>query len=329
MSSKSIDLAEAVKNISKFCDNNIIDSNIAAKLIAKLVPKFLSYENYNNYFSYFENQGFHLSPVHFYHPIPNTALLPDEIWTKCSELAGIDMNKEGQLDLLTRIFPEYKNEYINFPLSETKCPYEFFLNNKNFDGHDALVLHCMIRHFLPKRIIECGSGFSTRISANAALMNGSTQLICIEPYASDLLKSGFPGITQLNTIKLEDIPLDFFKCLESNDILFIDTSHVVRLGGDVNYIYLDLLPSLNDGVIIHIHDIFFPWDYPKNWIFEHHRFWTEQYLLQAFLAFNNSFRTMFCNSYMAHYFPEQMKSIFPNAPCGGSSFWMQRQCGVR
>ena len=120
--------------------------------------------------------------------------------------------------------------------------------------------------------------------------------------------------------------LEFFKQLQSGDILFIDSSHTVKIGGDVNYLFLEVLPRLNPGVIVHIHDILFPYDYRRDWVMDELRFWGEQYLLQSFLAFNSEFDVLFCNSYLADRYLEDFKATFPKSPWwGGGSFWMRRK----
>ncbi len=279
-------------------------------------------------FEEFEALGYHLTPNHYYSPIPDTKALreKDFLWEKESELVGIDMNPDYQLDLLLNYFPAFQAEYSQFPQEKTDCPYEFYFNNSSFDGTDATVLHCILRHFKPNTIIEVGGGFSTFISANACLLNGGSQLITIEPFPNDVLKQGFPGLSKLVERKVEDIDFEFFMQLQDGDVLFIDSTHVSRILGDVNYIYLEILPRLNKGVIIHVHDIFFPKDYPKSWVLDLKLFWTEQYLLQAFLTFNSAFEVLFCNSYMRLKYLPELKSVFPNSPWwGGGSFWMRKK----
>jgi len=125
---------------------------------------------------------------------------------------------------------------------------------------------------------------------------------------------------------VQTVPVAQFKQLEANDVLFIDSSHVVKIGSDVNYLFLEVLPRLRPGVIVHIHDIFLPNEYPRAWVLEQCRFWTEQYLLQAFLSFNSDFEIVFANSYMGRRHADMMKATFPNSPWwGGGSFWMRRR----
>ncbi|WKZ32184.1 MAG: class I SAM-dependent methyltransferase [Thermodesulfobacteriota bacterium] len=298
-----------------------------ASLIAKLLPKYVKGTNYMKWFPFWEKNGFHVTPNHYYQPIPDTRTLKDELWERESEMPGVDMRVEAQKDFLLNIFPRFREEYDGFPKGPTGVPHEFHFNNRMFDGTDALVLYCMVRHFKPKRIIECGSGFSTLMSAKAALMNGNTELTSIEPYPSEVLKKGFPGLSRLSVQKIEEVDLSIFSELKDGDILFIDTSHVLRCGNDVHRIYLEIIPRLAPGVIIHVHDIFFPKEYPKSWMFKLYRSWTEQYLLQGFLAFNNQYEVLFCNSYMALKFLPEMKAAFPNSEpfWGGGSFWMRKK----
>jgi Methyltransferase domain len=125
---------------------------------------------------------------------------------------------------------------------------------------------------------------------------------------------------------VEDIDLEFFSQLHSGDILFIDSSHTVRIGGDVNYLFLEVLPRLKPGVIVHVHDIFFPFDYRRDWVTDEFRFWSEQYLLQAFLTFNSTFEVLMANNYLSHYYEDAVKTAFPSLTSwGGGSFWMRRK----
>jgi hypothetical protein len=122
------------------------------------------------------------------------------------------------------------------------------------------------------------------------------------------------------------LDVKFFSQLRSGDILFIDSSHTVKAGSDVNYLFLEVLPRLNAGVIVHVHDIFFPFDYRRDWIMEKFRFWSEQYLLQAFLMFNFEFKVLMANSYLNHYHLPDLKAAFPNLHDWiGGSFWMRRK----
>jgi hypothetical protein len=315
---------------------NNIDVNELSQFIATVVPRCLFNREFHESFLLWERNGFHVTPVHFYQPIPDTRTLPKTLWDKPSQLVGIDMNESMQLDLLQKHFPRFRSEYEQFPTEPTGNLHHFHLDNDLFGGLDALVAYCMVRHFQPRLIIEIGGGFSTLLLTEAAAKNNTSALICIEPFPQKFLKQGFPGLHRLIEKKVEDIDLEFFSELRSGDILFIDSSHTVKIGGDVNYLFLEVLPRLEPGVIVHIHDIFLPFEYRRDWVLDEFRFWTEQYLLQAFLTFNSEFEVLMANSYLAHGYLEDLKAAFPSLEklrttvpnsvrWGGGSFWMRRK----
>ena len=167
--------------------------------------------------------------------------------------------------------------------------------------------------------MEIGGGFSSLILGEAAADNNSSPLICIEPFPQEFLKRDFPGLHSLIEKRVEDVELEFFSQLSSGDILFIDSSHTVKIGGDVNYLFLEVLPRLKPGVIVHVHDIFFPFDYRRDWVMEEFRFWTEQYLLQAFLTFNSEFEVLMSSGYLNHYYKEDLKASFPRLAVGAAA----------
>ena len=277
-------------------------------------------------FRRFEQRGVHVTPVHFYSPIPNTSKLSEEIWQRESGLVGIDMNDEEQLRLVAEVFPQFRSEYEAIPSAPTEDPAQFYLDNGLFGGTDAFVLYCMLRHLQPRRVLEVGGGFSTRLAAQAALANGSTELTCIEPFPDAVLQDGFPGLTTLISSRVEETSLEVFLGLEENDVLFIDSSHVARVGSDVTFLFLEVLPRLQPGVVVQVHDVFLPFEYPRDWVMDSLRFWSEQYLLQAFLAFNSAFYVLLANSYLNARFPEALRNTFPMSPWwGGGSFWFTRR----
>jgi hypothetical protein len=303
-----------------------IGAGLLSGFLAKILPRCLRSAKFREIFRLWERHGFHVTPVHFYQPIPNTQSLPETIWTRSSELVGIDMNEPMQLELLRNHFPKFRHEYDHFPLEPTGEPCRFYLTNGLFDGTDALVAYCMIRHFQPRLIVEVGGGFSSLVAAEAIAKNKNSRLICIEPFPRDFLRQGFPGLHSLIEKKVEDIDIGFFSQLEAGDILFIDSSHTVKIGGDVNYLFLEILPRLKPGVIVHVHDIFLPFDYRRDWVMEQLRFWSEQYLLQAFLSFNSEFEVLMANAYLVHRYMEDLNATFPKSPPPrGGSFWMRRR----
>lgn len=270
---------------------------------------------------YVESRGFHVTPVHFYQPIPDTGAL-DETYRPASETIGIDWNEAAQLRLLAEVFPKYVAEYQRF-FSDFVDDERFPGRKIEFRGHDPHVYHCIIRHYRPKRIVEVGGGFSTLVAANAARLNGDTSVIAIEPFENDYLNSIAGSIQHLDQ-PAQAIDFDFFDQLRENDILFIDGSHVVKTGSDVCFLVLEVLPRLRDGVIVHFHDIFLPFDYPRSWLEDRRVFWNEQYLVQAYLMHNNRSRILFANRYMAERRLALMQRYLPECDgIGGGSLWLQ------
>jgi hypothetical protein len=321
---RSIESAPAaLREIADEVTRGNIDVMELSQFIATVLPRCTRSERFREIFSLWERRGFHVTPVHFYQPIPDTRCLPETLWSQPSEMAGINMNDAMQLDLLRNHFSKFREECTNLPAEPPPG------QRRPFRGVDALVSYCVVRHFQPRLIIEVGSGFSSLILGQAAAKNKNSALICIDPFPSDFLRQGFPGLRSSIKEKIQDIDLEFFSQLGSGDVLFIDSSHTVKIGGDVNYLFLELLPRLRPGVIVHVHDIFLPFEYRRDWVLDEFRFWTEQYLLQAFLTFNSEFEVLLANSYLSHYHREDLKAAFRNLPSwAGGSFWMRRKPSV-
>ena len=275
-------------------------------------------------FLFYEAEKFntHFLPISFESPIPDTK----ELSGAKSELvkAGrltLKLNLESELETLHEISP-YCHE-LDFPQhSKAGC---FHWQNPAFGPYDSAVYYCMIRHFRPRRVIEIGSGYSTLIALEAAKKTRGTQITCIEPYPRDFLKSN-RAITLLER-KVQDVELDTFLALEPGDFLFVDSSHISRIGSDVNDIFFRILPSLSPGVLIHFHDIYLPEDYPPAWVKKKKIFYNEQYLLAAFLAFNRDFEILLALHFLAGAAEAAIRSALPSVPegpVGGGSFWIRR-----
>jgi predicted O-methyltransferase YrrM len=302
--------------------------DLTARLISLALPK-VAWDK--RYYRQWEKSGYHVTPNHFFFPIPDSDALTDGLWAKESELVGVNLNPKTQLQLLTQVFPKYAKETL-YPNAATGNSAEYYYENGSFGPVDADVLHAMIRHFKPHRVIEIGSGYSTLVSANACLLNKqkdgvASELIAVEPYPNETLRQGFPGLTELIEKPLEQVDLGMFSGLAENDLLFIDSTHVLKIGGDVKYLYLEVLPRLAGGVIVHSHDIFFPGEYPKSWVRENHWFWTEQYLLQAFLAFNSAFEVLWASQYMTRRYPKEIAQTFASYSneVSPASLWLKRK----
>ncbi len=212
------------------------------------------------YVALWERCGFRVTrDGDYYKPFPSSQTVHGMNWDQAPDLAGIALNTAWRSTFLRRA-AAYQSEYA-FPGEPTDNPFDFYLNNAFFLSFDAEILHCMIRLFNPKRIIEVGSGMSTLITTRAATLNRETEdrpteIHAIEPFPNPTLRAGVPGLTSLIAKPAQQVDLDFFLQLEENDILFIETSHVVKMGEEVVYLYLEVLPRLRKGVIVQIHDIF-------------------------------------------------------------------------
>jgi hypothetical protein len=276
-------------------------------------------------------------PVNFHSPVPDLDDLERrKIWDRQSDWVGIDLHPDAQKGLLLKLGQEFGHE-CNWPSGPTSNPYQFFTENGSFSYGCAAITHCILRHFNPRRVIEIGSGNSSRViaealSRNASDANKGAEYIIIDPYPSSMIKAGLPAVTKLIQERVELIDTDFFHLLSQNDVLFIDSGHVVRIGGDVNYLILDVLPRLAPGVIIHFHDIAFPYEYPRVYATnpQFRVFWTESYLLQAFLCFNNHFEILLAMNYLMSAHPEIFKTAFPSYdknkhPAISGSFWIRRR----
>lgn len=268
-----------------------------------------------SYQSLWERRGIHILPVHYYTPIPTTDELQALNWQWESELPGVDLSLDDQLRFLHESVTDFASECI-FPTQPTDIPHQFHLNSGYFESFDAELLHSMIRIHQPRMIIEVGSGYSTYLSANTSVLNTQqtglpSGVYAVDPFPNETLRRGFPGLAELIPKPIQDVDLDFLLQLDANDIFFIDSTHTVRIGNDVLHVFLEILPRLREGVLVHIHDVFLPRHYPQGWSLTLRRHWTEQYLLQAFLCFNREFEVVWSSSAMALRHPDELARVFP------------------
>lgn len=260
---------------------------------------------------------------HYYEPMFNPKHLRYSL-ADDRPLPGIDWNVETQLALLDRL--NYVAEISSWKQS-AELP-EFCIRNGSFESGDAEIWYGMIRHLNPKKIIEIGSGYSTLIAQQALNKNHqetneTTEHICIEPYEQPWLES--TGVSVIRE-RVENVPLDLFQSLGEGDILFIDSSHMIRPQGDVLYEFLEILPNLPRGVIVHIHDIFSPKDYSHAAIVGDVLFWNEQYLLEAFLTHNKQWEILSAVNYLKHHQFDALNKVcsFLHANKEPGSFYIRR-----
>lgn len=282
--------------------------------------------------SYIEKENF--SPLgHFYSLYPDLKEIKskeEHLFLRKKNVIDIDFNEDDQIKTLQKMHILY-NTIPNWPditeyTDSNKLRYRY--NNESLSHADAIGLHCMLRILRPKRVIEVGSGYTSAVmlDTNEFYMNNQIKLKFIEPYP-DLLKSLIKPQDEIELLpeKLQDVSLKVFEELEEGDVLFIDSTHVSKIGSDVNYLFFDILPRLAKGVCIHLHDIFYPFEYPKEWIYSG-RIWNELYLLRAFLQNNNNYKIIFFQNMMEKKYKDLFMESWPlHAPFHGGSFWMQKK----
>lgn len=231
------------------------------------------------------NPGKIFPPGHFYSPILDLNMIEKrkkEIFRKRSkdEIFGLDLCDKIQLEHLKIVYANFKK--LDFPNSKPTPDYKYFyLNNGLFGGLDAYAYASFILHYKPSTIIEIGCGFSSLIAMwiNKNYFSNKIKIALVEPFPSEILKEGLNNYNNAELImkEVQDVNLNLFHSLENNDILFIDSTHVSKIGSDVNHIVFEILPRLSSGALIHFHDIFIPDEYPQKWVFEENRGWNEMY----------------------------------------------------
>ena len=272
---------------------------------------------------------------HYYSPFPDTNELAVEplrsrVWpAQPRATVGIDWNDNGQIELCARAFASQSR--LELAVEPTDDAREFHTQNAMFPALDAWVLEALLRYLRPARLIEVGCGFSSLITArvNRELLGGGINVTCIDPNPPAVITDGVEGIRQLRVEKIQDTPLELFEQLAQDDVLFIDTSHTVKTGGDVPWIFQEVIPRLEVGVVVHIHDVFLPGDYPSDWVLDGWA-WNEIYLVHAFLAFNRAFEVVYGAKWMELHARDVLLEAFPglalpeHAARSGSSLWIRR-----
>lgn len=266
-------------------------------------------------FRWLQQRGVCITPNHFYWPIPDVTGLSARRWPSESQVVGVDLHLERQREFLDGVIARFANE-CEFPDAPTELSSEYHYNNGLFEAVDAEIAYSMVRWLRPRCIVEIGSGYSTRVMASALVRNferyaNDCHFVSIEPNPDAVLSRGFTGLTRVVPKRVQDAELDIPSMLNAGDILFIDSSHVVAVGSDVVYEFLEVLPRLRSGVVVHVHDIFLPADYPRDTVLDGLCFWSEQYLLQAFLSFNRDYEVLWSSSAMQSAYPADLARVFP------------------
>jgi len=271
-------------------------------------------------------------PGHFYSPLPDLRQFRDAGITSGASPteSGIDMREEAQMELLEQL----SAHYAELPFKDTseesaRVGTRYHYRNSYFSYGDAIVLYGMMRHFRPNKIVEVGSGFSSAVmlDTDEHFLGGKTTFRFIEPFPDRLrMLLGQEDMAEDVLIRspLQKVEKSIFESLCEGDILFVDSSHVAKVNSDVNRLLFEILPGLRKGVLIHFHDILWPFEYPAKWI-EQGRAWNEAYVLRAFLQYNNAFEIVYFNSFMAANHEEHVRKNTPLCLRNpGGSIWLRK-----
>ncbi len=271
------------------------------------------------------------SPGHFYSPVVDVddplAAEAARGRTQAPWPAGVAIDVERMTALMRRLAEPHRH----FPFPRHPDPgFRFCFDNPFFGCHDASVLFSMLLEFRPRRVVEVGCGYSSclLLDTNDRFFNSSLDLTLIDPALGEL-RSLFgergAGTARLLSDQVQNVSPEVFERLEENDILFIDSSHVSKTGSDVNYLLFQILPALKPGVLVHFHDILYPFEYPEEWVLNDKRSWNEAYALHAFLQYNSAFDIVYWNNFVWHRLRADLAGLMPLClENEGGSIWLRR-----
>jgi hypothetical protein len=264
--------------------------------------------------------GVYVLPAHYYVSEPNIVELEQtvDLWAKPSAMSGVDVDLDEQIDNLRRVCAPYQPEFSGNPYYRHAVNQPFGSGrSRTFGFVEAQVLHAVVRHYKPARLIEIGSGVPTYCTYQAMAMNQREtgvdgRITCIEPYPIDMVKeiAATSDTVELIARPIQEVPRDIFTQLRPNDVVSIDSCHVVRSGSEVNYIVLEILPIIPKGVLVQIHDIYLPYDYDRD-VLRNFIHPNETALVAAFLACNPRYKILFALSMLHYERRREMQSVLP------------------
>jgi predicted O-methyltransferase YrrM len=280
-----------------------------------------------------QSRGYHFQRRDYYSALNDLPFLRDnwDVWHDRPLPRGVEWDVDAQLEQVRRI-SRYFAELADIPMDPPAGSPRYHWRNDFWRGADAIVQYGLLRAVKPRRVVEIGAGWSSLLLAEALQRNageGAEQAAVdqVEPYPRTELLSALPSHWKLDEAMLQRADLALFESLEAGDVCFYDGSHVARAGSDVVWFFFEVLPRLRPGVWVHVHDIFWPADYPDEWIFERGQTWNEQYVLQAFLMYNSAFEPVICNSMLFQRRRSALEEMFSGVPetqHSGVSVWLRR-----
>jgi hypothetical protein len=267
-------------------------------------------------------------PGHFYSAIPDMREVlrqAERLWSRPDHLDGLDLNADAQLETFRTLAKLAKDVVFNVHARPDR---RYFTDNPSYGIGDALTAQSFLRWLKPARYLEVGSGWTTALALDTRehWLDGRLRITCIEPYPQALEALVRPGDElEIIAMPVQDVALERFEELEPGDVLFIDCSHVVKVGSDAHHLVTRVLPRVPEGVYVHIHDIFWPFEYPRPWV-EEGRAWNELYLVHAFLLFNRTFEIVLFNDWLANehrdLIANEMPAMLANT---GGALWLRRK----
>ncbi|RBP51496.1 class I SAM-dependent methyltransferase [Arenicella xantha] len=268
-------------------------------------------------------------PSNFYSDIPSVADIRESFEYREEDVPVFDNIFDLEaLRSFIDVIQVYAKEFTPPSDGDRENVTGFYWSNPAFSRLDAMSYYCMIRHFKPKKILEIGSGFSTLVADAAIKANGFGEIVCIEPYPMDFLEN-IDSVKEIVREKVQDIPVaDAVAMIDESDIWFIDSTHTVKIGSDCLYIYLKLMPEVKTKTIVHSHDIYLPFGMPKSSALNSHIYWTEQYLLYAYLLDNPKASVLFGSWFTHCCMNIEAKKLMEGTGVGtrGASFWYSLNC---
>ena len=266
-------------------------------------------------------------PGHFYSPVPDLAEIEaqtDRLFGPGRELPGVELHVAEQLELFRTLAVLAREAPLPVAPGETA---RYGVDNPNYGIGDASMLQAMLRNLRPAHYLEVGSGYTTALAldTNERYLDGAMTVTAIEPHP-ELLRGVLRADDRVEVLSepVQSVPVERFRALGPGDVLFLDCSHVLKTGSDVQHLYTNVLPVLAAGVHVHVHDVFWPFEYLRHWI-EAGRAWNEAYLLHAFLLFNDAFEIVLWNHYIAVEHRDVIAAELPQMlATPGGAIWLRR-----
>lgn len=302
---------------------------LSEKTLESVIRRMVDYDEHKRFHN--DMHQMFVPAGHFYSPIVDQDFVKarwDRLYSQAARDEGIDLNEQAQIDFLADI----KITAAKLPFAEAKTEgLRFYYENNAFMHGDAVVYASMIEKYRPKRITEIGSGFSSALALDVCdrIADYSPEMHFIDPYpqlAQALVGENKGDKYKITGAFIQDVDPSTFDNLEAGDFYFMDTTHIIKTGSDVLYHFEKVLPRLKSGVILHLHDIYFPFEYPTQWVFETKFSWNELYYFRSFLVDNPRYEIIYFNSFMTHKHHEKTVDVSPLfAKNGGASIWFRKK----